>query len=158
MRISNNFRSARTNAEMQKTGKNLCFSLVFRRSRLLRESSRSRGYEYGKIVKIYRLRHENQLKIEPRSPKIHLWSSFGVIFDKKEYPRAPKSVQERPKSVPRVSQERPKSGFIVSIWLCMVAYGCVWLHVVVVQRRWEAGVERGGKGKPLRSLHQTVFV
>ena len=43
-------------------------------------------------MKISRWRHQNQLKIEPRSPKIALRSSFGAIFSKK-------NSQERPRAV-----------------------------------------------------------
>ena len=91
-----------------------------------------------------------QLNIEPRSPKIVLGNSFGVIFVEQECPRASKSVPKASKSVPRASQkrprarqERPKSGFIVSRGLYVVVYSCRGLYVVVVQRRWEAGGEGG---------------
>ena len=50
----------RSLAGVQKTCKNIWFSWVFRRSRVLRERQRTREYEYKKNMKFGRWRHENQ--------------------------------------------------------------------------------------------------
>ena len=78
-------------------------------SRLLRESYRSQRQEYENLVENDRWRHQNQLEIEPRSPKIALGSSFGVIFVGQERPRAPKSARKASQKRHRAPQERPKS-------------------------------------------------
>ena len=66
---------------------------------------KNRGSKAPQSVQI----NNNQLKIESRSSKIALRSSFGVIFDEKERPRASKSVSRASQERPRAHQERPKS-------------------------------------------------
>ena len=62
-----------------------------------------------------------------------------------------KSVQERPKSAPRATEER--------FWrLYVVVEGCRGLQMVVVQRRWEADGDGGGEVNLSVNDHQAVFI
>ena len=100
-------------------------------------------------------------KLDPKTTKICLKSSqdrlkslLGAVLEgflsskcaqerPKGVPKASKSVPRASQERPRARQERPKSGLGVSMWLYLVVEGCIWLQVVVVQRRWEADGEGG---------------
>ena len=86
---------------------------------------------------------QNRVKIAQNRSWQLFWSDFHPANVPKSVQERPKGVQKRPKSVsgspknaPRVTQERFHR-------LYLVVYGCIWLHLVVVQRRWEADGEGG---------------
>ena len=86
---------------------------------------------------------QNRVKIAQNRSWELFWSDFYPANVPKSVQERPKGVQERPKSVsgspksaPRATQERFHR-------LYVVVSGCIWLHVVVVQRRWEADGEGG---------------
>ena len=93
-------------------------------------------------------------KLDPKSTKIkskssqdRLKSLLGNVFESflsnKSVQERPKGVQERPKSVSEAPKSAPRATQERFHRLYLVASGCIWLQVVVVQRRWEADGEGG---------------
>ena len=94
------------------------------------------------------------LKLDPKSTKIcskssqdrirsPLGTDFESFLSNKSAQERPKGVQERPKSVSGAPKSAPRATQERFGRLYVVASGCMWLHLVAVQRRWEADGEGG---------------